>query len=56
MGNSTAADTTAKAPEETTGTETDPAKKGCGSAVGGTIALIIAVAGGAMLIYRKKED
>ena len=52
----TAADTTAKAPEETTGTDAGADEKGCGSVVGGTIALIIAVAGGAMLITRKKED
>jgi hypothetical protein len=52
----TAADTTAKTPEETTGTNAGTEKKGCGSVVGGTIALIVSVACGAMLIARKKED
>ena len=53
----TAAETTAKAPEETTGTNAGTTdKKGCGSVVGGTIALIVSVACGAMLITRKKED
>ena len=53
----TAAETTVKAPEETTGTNAGTTdKKGCGSVVGGTIALIVSVACGAMLIARKKED
>ena len=53
----TAAETTVKTPEETTGTNAGTTdKKGCGSVVGGTIALIVSVACGAMLIARKKED
>ena len=52
----TAAETTAKTPEETTGTGADTEKKGCGSVVGGAIALIVSVAGGAMMVVRKKKD
>ena len=48
-------DETTKAEEETTGKDDDE-KKGCGSVVGGSIAVIIALAGGAMFLTRKKED
>ena len=49
-------ETTAKADDETTGTTEPAKKKGCKSVVGGSIALIVAIAGGAMLLNRKKED
>jgi hypothetical protein len=50
-------ETTAPADEETTAAgKDDNKKKGCGSVVGGSIAVIIAIAGGAMFLTRKKED
>ncbi len=47
---------TTKKDEETTAAGKDDNKKGCGSVVGGSIAVIIAIAGGAMFLTRKKED
>ena len=49
-------DETTKKDEETTAAGKDDKKKGCGSVVGGSIAVIIAIAGGAMFLSRKKED
>ena len=49
-------DETTKKDEETTAAGKDDKKKGCGSVVGGSIAVIIAIAGGAMSLSRKKED
>lgn len=40
----------------TTGTGSDEKEKGCSSVIGGSVAIILAVAGGAMFLARKKED
>lgn len=55
----TNANTETTAPETTpsdTNTTDGENKKGCGSVIGGSVAFILAVAGVAMLVARKKED
>lgn len=42
--------------ESTTGTTSGKNEKGCGSVIGGSLAIILAAAGVAMLVARKKED